>query len=158
MNRRILSVLACTAALAALFVAIAPAKAATTTSNINVSANVGATCTMTDAAVNFGSYDSAAAAPLDVASNLVVTCTKGTVGTVTLAGTATRQMTSPAGDKLSYQLFVDSTRSTAWAGTVAAPLTGTGAAQNVAVYGRIATNQNVPAGTYTDVVVATLFF
>ncbi|MFM6073490.1 MAG: spore coat protein U domain-containing protein, partial [Dolichospermum sp.] len=36
--------------------------------------------------------------------------------------------------------------------------TGTGNASNITVYGRIGRGQNVPAGSYTDTVVATVTF
>ena len=152
MNRRILFVLASTAALAALVVAAAPAKAATTTANIAVSANVGVTCSMSSAPLAFGSYNPAT--NLDGSTNLLVTCTTGAVAYVTLD--TTRVMTSGT-NSLPFQLFTDAGRSIVWDAATQAFITGAGAtAVPVSVYGRIPAGNNVPAGTYTATVVATL--
>lgn len=160
MNRLNLTVLASTAALAALVVAVAPAQAATTAANVNVQATVAASCKMTDASVDFGTYDPTSPGNNDTAGNLSVTCTKGTTGTITLAGAAGRSMASgTTTDTLAYELYTDSGRSTLWAGatTVAVPAS-TGVAQNVSVYGRITPGHYVTPATYTAVVVATLNF
>ncbi|MEI6246468.1 MAG: spore coat protein U domain-containing protein, partial [Acidobacteriota bacterium] len=61
-----------------------------------------------------------------------------------------------------YELFQDSGRSTIWTNTgagllsiVAAP---SKASRTYSVYARMAGGQDVPAGTYTDTVVATVNF
>ena len=47
-----------------------------------------------------------------------------------------------------------------WGGTAASdvPHTGTGTETSLTVYGRIPAGQNVPAGSYSDTVVATVTF
>jgi spore coat protein U-like protein len=158
---RILTLLATTAALAALVVAAAPARAATTQANVNVTAQVNASCTMTDATVNFGVYNPVSGTANDAQGNLTVTCTKGTSGTVTLAGAAgARVMTDGvSGDTLPFELYTDTTRSTVWAGATAVATTSpTGAPVPVTVFGRIPAGKFVTPGTYNAVVVATLLF
>jgi spore coat protein U-like protein len=67
-----------------------------------------------------------------------------------------------ASNFLTYELYQDSTHTTVWSdsGTgllspVAAP---SRAARNFTVYGRVASAQDVPAGNYSDTVVATVNF
>jgi len=58
----------------------APAFAQTATANLNISATVNKTCTITTTPVAFGIYDPVvtnASTPLDATGTVVVTCTKG---------------------------------------------------------------------------------
>jgi spore coat protein U-like protein len=159
MNRLTLTVLASAAALAALVVAVAPARAATTTANVNVQAIVNASCKMTDANIDFGTYDPTVPTNNNSSSNLIVTCTKGTTGNITLAGTAGARVMSSGTDTLPFELYTDSGRTTVWAGaTTASVPASTGVAQSIPVYGRILAGNYVAPGTYTAVVVATLNF
>jgi spore coat protein U-like protein len=157
MNR----LLAVTAALAALVVAAAPAHAAATNANVTVTAIVNASCIMTDATVDFGTYDPTLTTNNNAAGNLTVTCTKGTTGTISLAGTGgARAMTSTTTtDTLPFELYTDTGRTSIWAGTttVAVPAS-TGVAQSIPVYGRIPFGKFVTPATYTATVVATLNF
>jgi len=61
---------------------------------------------------------------------------------------------------ISYSLFQDSARTTAWGNTAATGVvhTGTGTLTSISVYGQMAAAQNVPAGSYSDTVVATVTF
>jgi spore coat protein U-like protein len=160
---RILTLLASTAALAALVVAAAPARAANTTgANVLVTATVNATCKMTDATVGFGVYDpNAPADNITGQGNLTVTCTKGiTAANITLGGTVgSRVMTGPTpSDTLSYELYSNAGRSAAWGAPGVPVPTTTGAAQTMTVYGRIPFGQYVAAGAYSATVAATLNF
>lgn len=73
-------------------------------------------------------------------------------GTLAQAGTDTNH--------LSYSLFSDTERTTVWGdgATVDVGSAGTGSAVDHTVYGRVASGQNVPAGSYADTVVATVTF
>jgi len=112
-----------------------------------------------------------ASSPLDGTGTVTVTCTSGDATNITLGQGANaangstdaaplRQMKDSGTDVLSYALYQDSARTTAWGNTSATGVdeTGTGAAQNVTVYGAVAAGQNVPAGSYSDTVVATVTF
>jgi spore coat protein U-like protein len=160
---------------AALAVAAASsADAGTATSNLSVTASVTANCTITTAPVAFGAYDPVvtnASTALNGTGTVSVTCTNGASTTVTLgqglnAGTGStdavpaRRLTDGATDYLTYTLYSDTNRSVVWGNTVGTGLanTGSGVLQALTVYGAVAPGQNVPAGSYSDTVVATVAF
>ncbi len=163
------------AAASALFLAASSATyAGTATSNLSVTADVTANCTITTAPVAFGNYDPVSANatnPLDANGTITVTCTTGSAATITLgqgsnAATGSsdaaplRQMKDTGTDVLAYSLYQDSGLTTVWGNTSVTGVadTGNGTAQNVTVYGSVAAGQNVPAGSYSDTVVATVTF
>lgn len=152
------------------------AHAGTATSDLGVSATVSASCSITTtSALDFGTYDPAvthASTDLDSTGGISVTCTSGAPVTITLgegvnadtgstAAAPLRRMIDGGGTNyLSYSLYSDGGRTAVWGNdaTVDVETTGTGAAEAHTVYGRVAGGQNVPAGTYTDTVVATVTF
>jgi spore coat protein U-like protein len=172
MKRGIIRTLGATAAVAGMIGGglSVRADAATATANLTVSATVTTNCTITTAALAFGSYDPVvanASANLDGTGTVSVACTKGAAPTIALgsgsnASGSTRRMSDGASHYLTYELYQDSSRSTVWAGAGAGLLTTVAAPSKVArdftVYGRIVGNQDVPAGTYGDTVVATVNF
>lgn len=143
-------------------------QAATTTDQFTVSANVLATCTIAANDLSFGDYDPAALAPNDANSTISVKCTSGTPYNVGLnagngsgATVTDRKMTGPNGATLNYGLYQDAARTTNWGNTVGTdtePGTGTGASQSLTVYGRIPAGQFVQAGSYTDIITATITY
>jgi spore coat protein U-like protein len=146
------------------------ASAATATANLGVSATVTNNCTISTAALAFGSYDPVvahASANLDGSGTVIVACTKGAVATVGLglgsnASGSTRRMTNGASEFLTYELYQNAGRTTVW-GNSGSGLYSPGAApsktaRNFTVYGRVAANQDVVAGNYSDTVVATVNF
>jgi spore coat protein U-like protein len=146
------------------------AYAASQTASLTVSATVTNNCTITTAALSFASYDPVvgnATANLDGTGRVTVACTRGAAPTIGLgtgsssSGSA-RRLADGTGNFLSYDLYQDSGRSVAWSNTGTGLLTTTAAtskaARDFTVYGRIAGNQDVPAGSYTDTVVATVNF
>ena len=150
------------------------ADAATSTANLNVSATVGANCSISTTALAFTAYDPVgthASAPLNGTGAVIVTCTNGASSTLTLgqgshANTGSsdtaplRRMQDSGSNVLSYALYKDASHTTVWGNTAMTGVahTGTGTATSVTVYGQVAAGQNVPAGSYTDVVVATVTF
>ncbi len=149
----------------------ASASAATNTADLAVSATVTTTCSISTTPLAFGNYDPVAGTLVDATATVTVACTQGATATVTLGQGAhagggstndapVRRMTSGA-NALSYALYSDSGRQTVWGNSA---LTGVGytapsnAPNVMTVYGRIGANQNIPAGTYTDTVVATVTF
>ncbi len=168
MRARHLAVLA--AVVGAAIIGQVSASGASATANLSISATVVSNCTISTLALNFGAYDPVgtnAAANLDGTGTVSVACTKGSTATVGLglgsnASGSTRQMSSGSGSFLTYELYQDAGYSTVWgnAGTgllspAAAP---SKALRNFTVYGRVPGNQDVPAGAYTDTVVATVNF
>ena len=148
----------------------ATASAATATANLGVSATVTNNCTISTAAVAFGSYDPVvahASTDLDSTGTVTVACTKGSTATVGLglgsnASGSTRRMSDGGTNYLDYELYQDNGRTTVW-GNAGGSLYSPGAApskaaRNFTVYGRVNSNQDVPAGSYNDTVVATVNF
>jgi spore coat protein U-like protein len=146
------------------------ADAATATANLGVSATVTNNCTISTVALGFGSYDPVvanASTNLDGTGTVVVACTKGATATIGLglgsnASGSTRRMGDGATNFLTYELYQDSGRTTVWensgAGLLSPVAAPSKAARNFTVYGRVISNQDVPAGNYSDTVVATVNF
>ncbi|GAA4011935.1 spore coat U domain-containing protein [Sphingomonas swuensis] len=144
------------------------AQAGTAQTSMNVSATVQSSCLVSATAMAFGSYDPVSTTAATATSSITVTCTTGTsfvvglnAGTASGATVATRQM-SNASQRLAYALFSDSGRTTNWGNTagvdVPAAITATTTPSVLTVYGRIAAEQNVPAGAYADVVTITVTY
>ena len=123
----------------------------------------------------FGTYDPIVAnlsTPLDATGTVTTTCTSGANPQVTLGqgsnpgggssdAAPVRQMSAGGSNFLSYALYQQSGRTTAWgntSGTAPSSVPGTGLAQVFTVYGRIPAGQIVPTGSYADTVVATVTF
>jgi spore coat protein U-like protein len=155
------------ALLAAL--APAPAFAATTSTTLNVDATVTANCSVSSSALSFGNVNPLSGSDVDAAGGISVTCTSGTdweatagVGSGSGASFADRRMTSGA-NLLSYNIYTDAARANVWGdgtgGTATIADTGTGAVQNVTVYGRVPSGQtSVPPGGYADTVAVTVTY
>lgn len=150
------------------------AIAATATSDLSVSATVVDNCTISTTALAFGNYDpivANASSNLDGTGTVTITCTLNDAVTIMLgqglyadAGSTdaapARRLKDGGTNHLSYALYSDSGRSVVWGNdaTVDLDATGTGAAEEHTVYGRVASGQNKPAGSYSDTVVATVTF
>lgn len=150
--------IAFSAALAALF---GVARADEDTDSFTVSATVLATCEIAANDLAFGAYDPVAAAHLDAATTLSVTCTNGTPYTVALdlggglgATTAARRMINGA-DTLNYTLYRDAARTQLWGQTIGVDTlagTGAGSAATINLYGRVPMLQTAPSGAYEDTI------
>ncbi|MGH8549455.1 MAG: Csu type fimbrial protein [Methylococcales bacterium] len=149
------------------------ASSATATSNLSVTATVTANCTIATNTLAFGNYDpivANAASALNGTGSVTITCTNGSSATITLdqganpGGGSTnaiplRRMTDGS-NFLSYFLYQNSSRTTVWGNTAGTGVaaTGTGTAAIHTVYGQVTAAQNLPAGNYSDTVVATVTF
>jgi spore coat protein U-like protein len=160
MNRRLsLSVITCTAL--ALSLAGRPARAASVSSTLTVTATVVRTCEIDPALLAFGSYDPGADSEAE--ANITVRCTHGTTFAIVLDGTNGDRAMSDGLDSLSYALYSDAARTAAWefpnAVTTFASSPGVGLGEyQVPVYGRIPGGQASPAGLYTDSLTMTVNF
>ena len=145
-------------------------SAGSNTANLSVSSSVIANCTISTLPIAFGAYDPVVANATtndDDAGSVIVACTKGTAATIGLglganASGTIRRMKDATTDYLTYELYQETGRTTVW-GTTGTALLSIGAApskapRTFAVYGRIPSGQDVPAGSYTDTVVATVNF
>jgi len=150
-----------------------PAFAATTTTNLSITAIVGATCNISTSSVSFGSYDPLSAnvtSPLNGSGSVGTTCSNGLTNTITLdqgLNVATgssdavplRQLRS-AGNVIAYFLYSNSGRTTVFGNTTGTGVgqTGTGQSASATVFGQIPAGQNAAPGSYADTVVATVTF
>jgi spore coat protein U-like protein len=144
---------------------------------IPVTVTVGAGCSISGTGLNFGIY---VGSQLTSTGTITVTCSQDRFYNVTLSGglhrgagtpRALRNLDSPtAGVRAEYFLYKDPTMGLEWGdfgfdGTYpgGTPLfgTGTGSPQTLTIYGRLSAVggiQGAAPGSYTDTVVATLFF
>jgi spore coat protein U-like protein len=151
-----------------------PAYAATDTSSMNVTTNIGMNCTISTTDIAFGEYKPTtdhASTALTANGAVSTTCTVGSTGKIIIGqgehpgsgssdAVPVRRMAT-AGDAsfLSYEVFSDEGRSTAWTSEVASGVayTASGSAQNMPVYGRVAAGQTgATQGSYADVLVVTV--
>jgi len=145
--------------------------AATSAADLGVSAQILDACTITATPVNFGDYDHTAGSDKAASGSVTETCTNGTAAFITLGeglnaklasvpGVPLRQMASGA-NRMAYFLYQDSGEATLWGNTQATGVAqvGTGnAGTTLTVYGYATAGQNVPVGSYSDTVVATVNF
>jgi len=147
----------------------APAIAGTANGSLATSATVTANCTVSTSALAFGNVDSTSASNVDATGGLSITCTNGSAWTASAgvgggsgASYTNRRMTAGS-DLLNYNIYTSAARTTVWgdgtASTATLGGTGTGSAQSVTVYGRIAGGQTgVPVGSYADTVAVTVSY
>ena len=146
--------------------ALSSAQAATATDDIDVSATVVATCSISvTEQMAFGNYNGV---QNDDTATISVTCTNTTTYDVGLdagdtagATVSTREMAGPGTDMLAYALYTDAGRTTNWGNTVDTDTvdgTGNGSAQTLTVYGRVSASQFIEPGSYTDTVTATITY
>lgn len=158
---------------AGLGLAASPALADTATSQMEVTASVSNSCTISAGTLAFGTYDPVvanASAELPGQAVLTVACTKDAATTIDLdqganadtgsTDTAPLRRMSDGTNFLSYALYSDAGHATLW-GTgdgVNVAYTGSGTSEEVDVFGAVAPGQNVPSGDYTDTVTTTINF
>jgi spore coat protein U-like protein len=149
-------------------IAVRGTDAASVSANLSVTVSVTVNCTVTTSPLAFGSYDPVVAhatTALNGTGLVTVACTKGAAPTVGLglgsnASGSTRRMTDGSGNFLTYEIYTDNGRTTVWGGATVVSL---GAApsktgRDTTAYGRVAAGQDVPAGSYSDSVTATVNF
>mgnify|MGYP002636165995 FL=1 len=153
----------------------APAMAGALSADVEVTATVPNNCTISTSSIGFGNYDpigSNSNTPLTASGSVTITCTKEASASITLGqgsnagegstdSTPARRLHNNFGDFLSYQIYQDSNLNTVWGNTADTGVLelGNGAEQEKTVFGRIAAGQNnVPAGSYSDIVSATVTF
>ncbi len=117
-------------------------------------------CDVTAQGPNFGLYDTLSSNPTDAVGTIQVTCDPGMpysieLQTSQLGPNGERQMKQGGGGaRATYFLYTDATRTRIWGdgngGTFTVTGVGTGAAQQVPVYGRVPARQAPPFGTYGD--------
>lgn len=155
--------------LLALVMEPAPSFAQTAvTTNFNVQITITAACQINSASdLNFGS-NGVIASNVDASSTITVQCTNGvpynlglSAGAGSGATVANRKMTGPGSNTIGYSLYTTAARSTVWGFTINTDTqtgSGNGTPQPFIVYGRVPAQTTPGAGTYTDIVTATLTY
>ena len=144
--------------------------AANKTADLTVNASVANNCTISTGAIAFGAYDPVAAnatAGADLTGNghVYVACTRGASAVIDLgnggAANANARRLTAGSDTLNYQLY-QSDGTTVWAagsGSGGVTYASTSKAQtDLVVVGKVLGGQDVPQGTYTNTIVATVNF
>src|SRR5262245_7453059 len=132
-------------------------------------AQLAPSCTLSTTSVQFGLYDVFAAAPLSSTGTVTVKCNASAVNiAVTLdrgaSGTFNPRKPSNGTQALDYNLYRDAAGLVIWGdgsgGTSFYADANPRNNKNVThtVFGRIPAGQDVPAGTYSDTIVATINF
>ena len=153
---------------------ILPAYATSTTTNMNVTANIDMNCTITTADIAFGEYKPTtdhASAALTADGSVSTTCTVGSSGKIIIgqgehagsgssdASPVRRMALNDDSSYLLYDVFSDSDRQTSWTneGSSGIAYTASGSAQVMTVYGKIEGGQTTAEkGSYADVLVVTV--
>lgn len=153
---------------AAMLLTSAPgAFAASSATTMAVSMTISAGCSIAATPMNFGTAQ-LLSANTDSTATVTPTCTNTTPYAVSLdagggagATVAARKMTGPATATISYALYQDAARTVLWgatAGTNTLAGTGSGSAQTISVYGRVAAQASPAPGSYSDVVNVTISY
>jgi spore coat protein U-like protein len=134
--------------------------------DFQASASVASLCRIGTASdMNFGSAPSNFAANIDQQSAITMTCTRNTAWQVGLdngqnALGTTRRMAGGTG-RVAYELYRNSARNQRWGTTLNTDTltgSGTGVAQALTVYGRVAPQAPMPAGAYSDKITVTVTY
>lgn len=152
-------------------------SAGTATTNFNVTTTVLDRCTVTSSGLSFGSYDPTNASSLRAQGTISAKCTKGDAVSVALNQGANpapgstpaapiRRMTDGASHYVPYHIYIAAPPSRAEWGTGAVGknqppaqiAAGVGAPVIFTAYGALSAGTNVPAGEYTDIIMAVVTF
>ncbi len=124
------------------------------------------TCSVTTTSIAFGIYDVFATVPLASTGSVTVRCLFSPGVTVWLdkgvnAPTNLPRRLASGGNRLDYNLYIDAAHTAVW-GDPNPNHRDTGLLLwwpvTLTVYGQIPAGQDVPAGTYTDMVTVTINF
>jgi spore coat protein U-like protein len=157
-----------------------PAYALTTTAEMNVSADIDASCIMNSTDLDFGDYDAIginSSRDLLATATILTTCTSGTNGVITMSqgdhflycvvNDCHRQLSNDEETStLRYNIYTDENLnfSDIWNHDVdemssVAQVVGNGLSQDMTVYGKIPKNQKyAAAGSYSDTITITLTY
>ena len=147
------------------------AHAASVGSTIDISTTVVAACSVSTSPVDFGDYDTVT--PLYANGSIDVTCTDGAPYNIALDGganfdapTNSRYLSDGGANSMQYAVYANAALTTTWGDTDFANTnpwpslsdTGNGAVQPHTVYGELYHGQDVPLGSYSDVLTVTVYY
>ena len=144
--------------------------------SLSVSADINASCTISTTDLSFGTYDAIvanASQDLTATATISTTCTSGATSVVTMgggdhpsfsrgrgpgSGTIRNMANEGSTSYLRYEIYADASHTIVWnysqvSMSSVASVTGTGASQDMTVYGKVFKNQkDAAAGSYADTV------
>ena len=144
--------------------------------SLSVSADINASCTISTTDLSFGTYDAIvanASQDLTETATISTTCTSGATSVVTMgggdhpsfsrgrgpgSGTIRNMANEGSTSYLRYEIYADASHTIVWnysqvSMSSVASVTGTGASQDMTVYGKVFKNQkDAAAGSYADTV------
>ena len=141
------------------------------TGSLAVSASVAASCNISTTDLDFGTYDGIvahASQDLTKTATISATCTSGSIVVITMGAghhghylAPSRHMKNEGSNSyLKYEIYADASHTIVWnysqvsmSSVASVTGTGTGASQDMTVYGKVFKNQkDAAAGSYTDTV------
>lgn len=140
------------------------------TSDMAVTASINVSCTMSVTNLDFGTYDpilANATQDLTASATVSTNCSLGAIAIVRMSkglhffsGNYSRHMSNVGGDsKLKYELYKNEGLTDVWTGKWGQSVVGTGASDDLTVYGKVFQNQqDAAAGSYNDTVTVTVLF
>lgn len=173
MNTNKLTTKSLTLAIIAAAAFSANAHADSNSANLSVSATVINNCIVTTADLEFGGYDPVntnSAMELTGTGLVTVTCTVNAQAELAIGlgrndegsnpDSPMRRMNDDNGNYINYAVYSDPNHSRIWGGGEQTCVidAGSGAPREHYVYGIIPGGQNVPAGNYSDMLLATVMF
>ena len=177
-KQRVLKILALLAVLIGHAGLSLPVYPASSTSDINISANINGSCTMSNTDLNFGDYDAFGAnatQDLLATATITTTCTPGTIGSVKMdngkhpsskvsrgrgpsSGGYNRNMASGS-SKLKYEIYRNEGLTSVWNFLQYKTVIASGTSEDLPVYAKVFKNQlDAAAGSYTDIINITLTY
>ena len=159
----------------ALFVAVGSAApsmavAGTATTNLQISSTVPTSCSISTTPLSFGIYNSGLGTTgtgtvttnCTVNTNVLITLGQGNNSATNSSDTAPlRRLKNGNANYFNYTLYLNSGMTAIWTNSTTngyATVASSGTAQSTSVYGLIPQSQNVPAGDYSDSVIATVTY
>jgi spore coat protein U-like protein len=151
-----------------LFGFAAMASAQTSSTTMNVSSTLSASCSVAATAMSFGAeVPSPMVADVDATATITATCSNGRTYTIGMnagsnvadgATEAIRKLRGSSGT-IDYAVYSNSGRTSVWGtGSSAVSATGNGLAQPLTAYGRMPRQATAGPGTYVDSVTVTITF
>ena len=143
-----------------------PAGNKTATTSTSATATVISNCSVSATSVNFG-ITSVLTSNIDAVGTLAIQCSPALPYTVSLSGgnsgasDPTQRKMAFGAQQVTYGLYRDSARTLPWgaiAGVNTASGSGSGVAQNLTVFGRIAPQLTPIPGSYSDTIIATVAY
>jgi spore coat protein U-like protein len=153
--------------------ATCPTGNLTASSSTSATVTISSNCNISTTALNFGTTG-LLASNIDASGTISAQCNNTLPYSIGLdngsnASGSQRRMKQGSSNFVNYNLYTDTGRTSAWTTTTSTTSctggtgtcvtnTGTGASQNITVYGRVPSQSNPPQGTYSDTVLVTITF